>query len=152
MERVPPANESRRLVRHPLRVLRVSAVNTTSTAATPRARRDGAQRSQGRLDEAAPVAASGRLAQCGSGQGSTYLRTAVIRYTSRAVGLKRQPRRDFHVLREGFNPHAPSHANVFRHIAVLPEVAPVAGNGRLVLNLSSIFPTSLRDPQRSTHR
>jgi len=54
--------------------LRVSAVNNTYTAETPRARRGGAQRSQGRLDGAAPVAASGRLAQCGRpGQGSTSL-------------------------------------------------------------------------------
>jgi len=55
-------------------VLRVSAVNNTYTAETPRAWRGGAQRSQGRLDGAAPVAASGRLAQCGRpGQGSTSL-------------------------------------------------------------------------------
>ena len=62
-----------------LRVLRVSAVNNTSTAATPRAQRGEAPRSHGRLDGAAPVAARGRRVQCGRpGQGSTSLRTAMM--------------------------------------------------------------------------
>jgi hypothetical protein len=51
--------------RSTLRVLCVSAVNNTSTAATPRARSGGAQRSHGRLDGAAHVAESGRLARHG---------------------------------------------------------------------------------------
>jgi len=51
--------------RSTLRVLRVSAVNNTSTAETPRARSGGAQRSHGRLDGAAHVAESGRLARHG---------------------------------------------------------------------------------------
>ena len=63
--RVEHTIESRRLVRHPLRVLRVLAVNNTSTAETPRARSGGAQRSHGRLDGAAHVAESGRLARHG---------------------------------------------------------------------------------------
>jgi len=49
-------------------------VNNTSTAETPGAQRGGAQRSHGRLDGAAPVAARGRRVQCGRpGQGSTSL-------------------------------------------------------------------------------
>jgi len=54
--------------RSSLRVLRVSAVNNTSTAATLRARRGGAQRLHGRLDGAAPVAARGRRARYGQVQ------------------------------------------------------------------------------------
>jgi len=67
-----------------LGVLRVSAVNNTYTAETPRAQRGGAQRSHGRLDRAAPVAANGRRAQCGrpgQGTGSTRRSSAEGRVT-----------------------------------------------------------------------
>ena len=53
-------------------------VHRTGSRGGAKARRAEAQRSQVRLDGAAPVAASGHLARCGRpGQGSTYLRTAI---------------------------------------------------------------------------
>ena len=63
-------------------------MHQTGSRGGAKARRAGTQHSHGRLDGAAPVAASGRCAQCGKpGQGSTYLRTAIIRHAPRAVGL-----------------------------------------------------------------
>jgi len=53
-------------------------VHRTGSRGGAKARRAGAQRSHGRLDGAAPVAGSGRLAWQGRpGQGSIYLRTAI---------------------------------------------------------------------------
>jgi len=53
-------------------------VHRTGSRGGAKARRAGAQRSHGRLDGAAPVAGSGRLAwQGGPGQGAIYLRTVI---------------------------------------------------------------------------
>jgi hypothetical protein len=95
-------------------------VHRTGSRGGAKARRAGAQRSQVRLDGAAPVAASGRLAPCGrSEQRSTYLRTAIILNLHRSHG-------SFGIVERSQNraPHPVTEMNFGLHSAGRGRLAP----------------------------